>query len=65
MAGFFVSAASAATKGTASFFLSLFITIYSMIFFLQEETSVLSQLMRYSGLPRDSQERLVDRVVSI
>ena len=65
LAGFFVSAASAATKGTASFFLSLFITIYAMIFFLQEETSVLAQLMRYSGLPRASQERLVDRTISI
>ena len=65
LAGYFVSAASAATKGTASFFLSLFITIYAMVFFLQEKTSVLAQLMRYSGLPRESQERLVDRTVSI
>ena len=65
LAGFFVSAASAATKGTASFFLSLFITIYAMMFFLQEKISVLVQLMRFSGLPRDSQERLVDRMISI
>jgi predicted PurR-regulated permease PerM len=65
LAGFFVSAASAATKGTASFFLSLFIMTYAMIFFLQENTLVLAQLMRYSGLPRASQERLVDRTISI
>ena len=65
LAGFFMSAASAATKGTASFFLSLFIMIYAMVFFLKEKTSVLAQLMRYSGLPRESQERLVVRTVSI
>jgi predicted PurR-regulated permease PerM len=65
LAGFFVSAASAATKGTVSFFLSLFIMIYAMIFFLQETTPVLAQLMRYSGLPRASQECLVDRTISI
>jgi len=65
VAGYFVSAASAATKGTASFFLTLFITIYAMVFFLQEKTFVLAQLMSYSGLPRDSQERLVARTVSI
>jgi predicted PurR-regulated permease PerM len=65
VAGFFVSSVSAATKGTASFFLSLFILIYAMIFFLQEKTNVLTQLMRYSGLPRATQDRLVDRTVSI
>ena len=64
-AGYFVSAASAATKGTASFFLSLFVMIYAMVFFLQEKTNVLSQLMHFSGLPTAFQERLVDRTVSI
>ncbi|MDH3581719.1 MAG: AI-2E family transporter, partial [Hyphomicrobiales bacterium] len=48
IAGFFVSAVSAVTKGTASFFLSLFILIYAMVFFLQEQTNVLAQLMHYS-----------------
>lgn len=65
IAGYFVSAASAATKGTAGFFLDLFILIYAMVFFLQEKTSVLSQLMRYSGLAPESQARLVERTVSI
>ena len=65
VAGFFVSAASAATKGTASFFLGLFILIYAMVIFLQEKTNVLAQLMHYSGLPPVFQERLVDRTVSI
>lgn len=65
LAGFFVSAASAATKGTAKFFLSTFIMIYAMIYFLQEQTTVLAQLMRYSGLSHASQERLVERVLSI
>jgi predicted PurR-regulated permease PerM len=39
--------------------------IYAMVYFLQERTSVLAQLMRYSGLPPAFQEQLVDRVVSI
>ena len=65
LAGFFVTAASAATKGTAKFFLSTFIMIYAMVFFLQEQTMVLAQLMRYSGLSRKSQKRLVERVLSI
>jgi predicted PurR-regulated permease PerM len=65
VAGFFVSAASAATKGTARFFLDLFIMVYAMVFFMQEKTSVLAQLMRYSFLPPEAQERLVERTVSI
>ncbi|MDA9981872.1 AI-2E family transporter [Gammaproteobacteria bacterium] len=65
LAGFFVSSLSAATKGTASFFMSLFVMIYAMVYFLQERTSVLAQLVRYSGLPPAFQVQLVDRVVSI
>lgn len=65
IAGFFVSAVSAVTKGTASFFLSLFILIYAMVFFLQEQTNVLAQLMHYSGLSPASQERLIERTISI
>lgn len=65
LAGFFVSSLSAATQGTASFFMSLFILMYAMVYFLQEKTSVLAQLMRYSGLPATFQQQLVDRTVSI
>ena len=64
-AGFFVSSLSAATKGTASFFMSLFVMIYAMVFFLKAKTSVLAQLMQYSGLPPEFQQQLVDRTVSI
>lgn len=65
LAGFFVKSLSAATKGTASFFMSLFVMLYAMVFFLQERTSVLNQLMRFSGLPPSFQQQLVDRTVSI
>ena len=65
LAEFIVSSLSAATKGTASFFVSLFVMIYAMVYFLQEKTSVLAQLLRYSGLPATFQEHLVDRTVSI
>ncbi len=65
LAGFFVSAVSAMTKGTAGFFVSLFILIYAMVFFLQEQTNVLAQLMRYSGLSAATQESLIERTLSI
>jgi predicted PurR-regulated permease PerM len=65
LASFFVSSLSTVTRGTASFFLNLFIMVYAMGYFLREKTSVLFQLMRYSGLPPAFQEHLVDRVVSI
>jgi predicted PurR-regulated permease PerM len=65
LTAFFVSSLSSFTRGTASFFMSLFVMLYAMAFFIKEKTSVLAQLMRYSGLPATFQEHLVDRVVSI
>jgi predicted PurR-regulated permease PerM len=65
LAGFFVSSLSTITRGTASFFMSLFVLIYAMVYFLQDKTSVLAQLIRYSGLPLSFQQQLVDRTVSI
>jgi predicted PurR-regulated permease PerM len=65
IAGYVVSAASAATRGTASFFLSLFIMTYAMVFFLREETNVFAQLLRYSGLSPDAQEKLSTTTISV
>ncbi|AQQ66808.1 hypothetical protein Mag101_03500 [Microbulbifer agarilyticus] len=65
LASLFLSVVSAATKGTAHFFLNLFVMAYAMVFFLQEKTTVLAQLARYTGLTIDAQNRLVDRVVSV
>jgi len=65
MAKLLVSAVSAATKGTASFFLGLFIMIYAMFFFLQEKTNLVELTLRYSGLPAPVQQRLAHTVVSV
>jgi len=40
LAGFFVSSPSSVTRGTASFFMSLFVMLYAMAYFLQERISV-------------------------
>jgi predicted PurR-regulated permease PerM len=40
LAGFFVSSLSSVTRGTASFFMSLFVMLYAMAYFLQERISV-------------------------
>ena len=65
IAGYLVSAASAATRGTASFFLGLFIMTYAMVFFLREEKNVFAQLLRYSGLSSEAQERLSNTTISV
>jgi predicted PurR-regulated permease PerM len=62
LAEFFVSSLSAVTRGTANFFQSLFILVYAMVYFLQEKTSVLAQLMHYSGLPPTFQKHLVEKL---
>jgi predicted PurR-regulated permease PerM len=60
-----VSAASAATRGTASFFLSLFIMTYAMVFFLRDEMNVFARLLRYSGLSSDAQKQLSETTISV
>ena len=65
LAGFFVSAVSAVTRGTASFFLGLFVMIYAMIFFLQDQTNALAKILAYSGLSKKTQETLIERTISI
>ena len=65
LAGFFVSAVSAVTRGTASFFLGLFVMIYAMIFFLQDQTNALAKILAYSGLSKKTQDTLIERTISI
>jgi predicted PurR-regulated permease PerM len=60
-----VSATSALTKGTAQFFLSLFVMLYAMFYFLQSRTGVLTELARHSGLPNPLRDLLVERTISI
>lgn len=64
-ADLFVSFASAATRGTAAFFLNLFVMIYAMVFFLPLQTNAFAQLLSRSGLPADVQVKISERVISI
>lgn len=65
IANFFVGILSQATKGTAFFFLNLFILIYAMVFFLPQSPNMFRQLLGHSGLPVDVQETLSQRIISI
>jgi predicted PurR-regulated permease PerM len=65
IADFFVSALSAATRGTAAFFLDLFVIIYAMIFFLPQKTNMVRQALTHSGLPSDVQAAMSDRIISV
>lgn len=65
IADFFVTALSQATRGTVRFFLNLFIMVYAMIFFLSQQTNMFIQLLAHTGLPKDTQNSLGSRVISI
>lgn len=64
-ASFFVSSVSAITIGATVFFLHFFVFMYALFFFLQMETSVIVQVLRYSGLPEETQKLLNERIVSV
>ncbi|MEY8096353.1 AI-2E family transporter [Falsihalocynthiibacter sp. S25ZX9] len=64
-ATYFASVLGALTKGTAFFFLHLFVFIYSMFYFLQMKTSIISQVLAYSTLPLPLQAALNERIISV
>jgi len=53
------------TRGTATFFLHLFILIYAMFFFVRDGTRILDRILYYSPLPRESEEVLLEKIVSV
>ncbi|MEM9395730.1 MAG: AI-2E family transporter [Pseudomonadota bacterium] len=63
--GFLVSALGSITRGTASFFLSLFVFIYAFFIFLQMDRPVIDLLLSYSGLAPATQTALRDRMISV
>lgn len=65
VANFFVSILPAVTRGAAHLFLSMFIFIYSMLFFLQMDPPIMVRVLAHSGLPKPMQVQLIDRVISI
>lgn len=53
------------TRGTANFFLMLFVMIYAMYFFLTSGGTVLSRILYYIPLGSDVEEELVSKFVSV
>lgn len=60
-----VSMLTAAAKGTISFFLSLFVMLYAMFFFLKDGRQIMEQLLYYLPLESEEEDRLVERFTSV
>ncbi|MFQ5890307.1 MAG: AI-2E family transporter [Gemmatimonadota bacterium] len=56
---------ASATKGTATFFLQLFIMLYAMFFFLIDGRSILDRILYYTPLSSEEEERMVEKFVSV
>jgi predicted PurR-regulated permease PerM len=65
IASVMATALAAMTKGTANFFLNMFIFFYAMFFFLQLERPIISQVLEYTALPPDLQITLDERIISV
>jgi len=62
---FVVSMLAAAAKGTFQFFLSLFIMLYAMFFFLKDGRDVMERILYYVPLGNAEEDQLVERFVSV
>ncbi|MDJ0858554.1 MAG: AI-2E family transporter [Dinoroseobacter sp.] len=62
---FLISALGSITRGTASFFLSLFVFVYALFVFLQMDRPIIDLLLSYSGLAPETQAALRDRMISV
>jgi predicted PurR-regulated permease PerM len=56
---------AAATRGTLSFFLQLFILLYAMFFFLLDGPDILRTILYYIPLEPEEEEALLERFVSV
>lgn len=56
---------ASAARGTAVFFLMLFIMLYAMFFFLMDGRQALNLLLYYMPLASDQEERMVGRFMSV
>ena len=63
--GYLVKGLSAATKGTASFFLNLFVMLYAMFYFLRGGPPLVEKLMSYPPLSPAIQRRLLEKGQSV
>jgi predicted PurR-regulated permease PerM len=62
---FLVNSVAALTRGTASFFLGLFILLYAMYFFLVSGRETLIRLLYLMPLNSDQENRLLERFTSV
>ena len=62
---FFFSILTAATRGTASFLLALFVMLYAMFFFLRDGKGILSRILYYVPLHTEDELRMVEKFVSV
>jgi hypothetical protein len=56
---------AAATRGTLSFFLQLFVLLYAMFFFLLDGPAILRKILYYIPLDPAEEEALLERFVSV
>lgn len=64
-ASFLLSGAKGATLNTLKFVLEIFIMIYAMFFFLRLERGGLPLVLRYSGLPERTRDKLTERIARV
>jgi predicted PurR-regulated permease PerM len=62
---FLVNSVAAATRGTVSFLLQLFIMLYAMFFFLIDGKSILDRILYYMPLSPREEDRMVEKFVSV
>ncbi len=62
---FFFNTLTAATRGTATFILALFVMLYAMFFFLRNGREILSQILYYVPLHTEDELRMVEKFVSV
>ncbi|UCF18172.1 MAG: AI-2E family transporter [Gemmatimonadota bacterium] len=62
---FIVNALAATTRGTAIFFLELFIMLYAMFFFLTGGRAILDKILYYMPLGPEDEERMLEKFVSV
>ena len=62
---FLFNSVSAGTRGTATFFLNLFIMLYAIFFFLMQGESMRGSFLAYSPLSDEDKQRLLDKGISV
>ena len=63
--GALMGTVAAATRGTLSFFLQLFVLLYAMFFFLLDGPALLRRILYYIPLDPAEEEALLERFVSV